>query len=241
MARENPSERTKLLAKLEDYLRRKGIPRVQAFVMVTATGLIGFLASAGLLKVGLKTMWIRYGLAVLAAYGAFLFFVWLWVIFYRGRLSPDSELTGETDLMDEESNSQGPAASLVRDGKSEKGTTDWSSSTSFDIPFDLDFDEFIVVVAVIAGVAAALFSSLYVIFTAPALFAEVLLDGVLSAALYTRLRRVEQQYWLQSAIIRTRFPILATLVLLMVLGLVFQWFAPSAVSIGGVWKEFISN
>jgi hypothetical protein len=241
MAGEHPSERSRLLAKLEEYLRRKGIPRVQAFVMVTATGLIGFLASAGLLKVGLKTMWIRYGLAVIAAYGAFLFFVWLWVIFYRGRLPIDSELSGETDLLRDESNGPAGAKSLVSNGKSEKGTADWSSSTSFDIPLDLDFDEFIVVVAILVVIVVALFSSVYVIVTAPALFAEVILDGVLSAALYRRLRNVEQQHWLQSTIIRTRFPILATLVFLMLLGAVFQWFAPSAVSIGGVWREFMSH
>lgn len=233
------SERSRALAKLEDYLRRKGFPRAQAFVMVTATGLVGFLTSVGLLKIGLETMWIRYGIAVLAAYGAFLFFVWLWLRFYRERLSQSSELATETGLLEEETSSHGPAVSAIRYSKSESWTGGWGPSTSFDVPFDLDFDELIVVVALIAGVAVALFSSLYIIFTAPALFAEVLLDGALSAALYTRLRKVEQQHWLQSMVIRTRFPILATLVFLMLLGFVFQWFAPSAVSIGGVLKAFI--
>ena len=101
----------------------------------------------------------------------------------------------------------------------------------------LDFDELVVVLVVAAAILSAVIASIYLIVSAPALLAEMLLDGVLSAALLRRLRKVDRRHWLESAIIRTRFPVFWVALCFVVMGLVFQWYLPDAVSIGDVWHQ----
>jgi hypothetical protein len=72
--------------------------------------------------------------------------------------------------------------------------------------------------------------------TAPALFAELLLDGILVGQLYRRLRRFDGRHWLETALRRTALPFLATGILLAIAGFAMQRFAPAARSIGEVWK-----
>ena len=63
---------------------------------------------------------------------------------------------------------------------------------------------------VILFVAALLLSSLWVVYSAPVLFAELLVDGVLAASLYRRLRGLESQHWLETALKRTVWPFVVT-------------------------------
>lgn len=86
----------------------------------------------------------------------------------------------------------------------------------------------------LAALALAL-ASLWVVWTAPALLAEVLLDGALSFTLYRHLRRGRQRHWLGSAVRRTMLPFLATAVFLAVLGGALSGIAPGARSIGEVF------
>lgn len=69
---------------------------------------------------------------------------------------------------------------------------------------------------------------------APTLFAELLLDGVLSASLYRRLSRVERWHWLETAVRRTVWPFILTAVMAFAVGWVLQDSAPEARSIGDV-------
>ena len=55
------------------------------FSVVAASGLVGFLTSVTLLHLHLRSMWLRYGLSVGAAYGGFLILVWVWILYYRRR------------------------------------------------------------------------------------------------------------------------------------------------------------
>jgi hypothetical protein len=75
-------------------------------------------------------------------------------------------------------------------------------------------------------------ASLYVIYLAPTLFAELLFDGVLSYTLYRRLRKADSTHWLVTAISRTALPFAATAFFLMVIGAAMTSHAPGARSIG---------
>lgn len=83
-------------------------------------------------------------------------------------------------------------------------------------------------------VLALALTSLWVVWTAPALLAEVLLDGALSFTLYRHLRRTRQRHWLGTAVRRTVLPFLVTAVFLAVLGSALANIAPGARSIGEV-------
>jgi hypothetical protein len=95
-------------------------------------------------------------------------------------------------------------------------------------------EEFAIPLVAVVAVAALLFSSLWVVYSAPLLFAELLVDGVLSATLYRRLRGIETRHWLETAVRRTVVPFVVTVVAAGLCGMTLQYFHPAASSLGAV-------
>ena len=111
------------------------------------------------------------------------------------------------------------------------------SSGSSGFSFDLDLDDgWWVLLAIVALLGAAI-AALYVVYIAPALLAEILLDGVLLAGLYERVKSIEHQHWLRSALRRTAVPAVIIVVFFAIAGYAMQRAAPEAHSIGEVWKH----
>ena len=229
-----PLSRSRVLARIEGRIRRFASPRLQMAVMVAGTGVAGFFASVLLLHLGLHALWLRYGLAVGVAYVVFLLFCWLWVLWHRGELGggdvPDSADDAVGDLLDAVPQG-GDAPAPPVPAEAPEGA---SASSALHA---LDLDEAIVLVAVAVAIAAALAGAVYLVVSAPAFFAELMLDGVLSAALYRRLRRIDHRHWLTSAAWRTGLIFLGVAVVFMILGAVLHAVAPKAVSLGEVWKH----
>jgi len=106
------------------------------------------------------------------------------------------------------------------------------------------FDELIVIALLIAGAISIFFVIWHVInFIAlgPEFLAEVLLDGVFSAALYRRLGQIEHQHWMKTVFAKTKAPFFWTLLFFAFLGVVSARYAPEAVSIGGVVRHPLAN
>ena len=80
-------------------------------------------------------------------------------------------------------------------------------------------------------------ASLYVVYIAPALLAEILVDGVLLSGLYRRVKRIEQRHWRRAAARQTLFPALLAVVFFGIAGYAMQAAVPEARSIGDVWKH----
>jgi hypothetical protein len=91
----------------------------------------------------------------------------------------------------------------------------------------------LLVAALAVGLAL---SSLYVIYSAPTLFAELLLDGALAATLYRRLRGIETRHWVSTALRRTVLPFATTAVFVSVAGWGLHQFAPGAQSVGDAFR-----
>ncbi len=92
-----------------------------------------------------------------------------------------------------------------------------------------------ILVAVLAvGLALA---SLYVVYLAPALFAELLFDGVLSYGLYRHLRKADGRHWLETAFRRTVVPSLLTAIFLAIVGAGVTAYAPGAHTIGAALHQ----
>ena len=97
-----------------------------------------------------------------------------------------------------------------------------------------DADEFAIpLMAIVLAFGLAL-ASFYVIYIAPTLLAEVLVDGTLSFALYRYIRGDDPAHWLVTAIRRSFLPFLATAVFLAIMGAAMAAYAPGAKSIGEV-------
>ncbi|MDX6268838.1 MAG: hypothetical protein QOD28_61 [Acidobacteriota bacterium] len=106
---------------------------------------------------------------------------------------------------------------------------------------DLDLDDgcfwIIIPVAAIAGV---LFLMFYVVYVAPVFLAEILVDALLLAGLYKRLKGVEPRHWLRSCVRRTLLPALLAVALFIAAGYLMERVAPEARSIGEFWREISS-
>jgi polyferredoxin len=94
----------------------------------------------------------------------------------------------------------------------------------------------VVLVLVLVGtlIVTLVASSFFMIYSAPILFAELLVDGVLSASLYRRLRGLRTRHWLDTALRRTAGPFALTAVIVAAGGWAMAVYAPGAHSIGDV-------
>src|ERR1044072_8294094 len=64
--------RTKAVSKIKEYLLKRDWPRFQMSLILILTGLFGFLCSFVMLRMGYRTLWLRYGVAATAGYLVFL-------------------------------------------------------------------------------------------------------------------------------------------------------------------------
>jgi len=221
-------------------LLRDGFPRVQMFILVSLTGLAGFGASALMLLAGLETMALRYALAMGVAYLAFLGLLWLWL---HTSASDYLDLVPVDDGCGNATSSDLPAA--LRDDFSGGGGTFDGGGASANVDFGdtivekplaavASAEEGAIPLVVILLALGLLLSSLFVVWTAPVLFAEILVDALLAAGLYRRLRGLERQHWMVAALKRTVIPFVLTTVLVAGAGWGMEAYAPEARSIGEV-------
>jgi len=207
-------DREREIERVRDALERNEYPRLRMLLIVALTGGCGFLASALMLHHGVESIALRYPLALCVAYGAFLLLLWAWL-----RSRPDDYLDAP-DIPDlgsrwryRQSNGDAPGGFDSFDG------------------IDLG-DDFAIPLLVIAFVAIVVCASLWIVYAAPALFAELLFDGILAAGLYRRLRRGDRRHWLDTALRRTWLPFALTALALIAFGLGVQHYRPHAHSIG---------
>lgn len=233
------------LIRIQRELEYSAYPRIEMGIIVALTGAAGWVASALLLHWGgMLSMAKRYPLALLLAYLVFLGLLWLWVRTSASNYSdtadgPDlSDAADVADMMDSaiprtgfRGGSHQPVAVhdepavLPSIGDSAKSASDALGSVG-------DADEFAIPLLAILLAAGLTLASLYVVYMAPALFAELLLDGVLSYSLYRHLRRGDSAHWLSTAVQRTVLPFALTAVFVALVGAGLAAYAPGSHTLG---------
>jgi hypothetical protein len=111
-----------------------------------------------------------------------------------------------------------------------------SGSATSDVAGVFDAEELGLIIVVIVGLFGALWAVLTIISGAPTLLAELLLDGLLGAGLYARLRHLQRAHWLATALRKTAWQFAGVALLLGLVGGILHWYAPEAASIGEVWR-----
>ena len=244
------------LTRLQRQLETLHWPRLHMTLIVSLTCATGFLASYIFLHLGLTTLWLRYPLAVGSAYLSFLFYLWCWLHIRKDRLRDQLDIP---DLGTSRTSSGGschpehpsfepgggdfggggasgtvdgplPPTSVIEEGPSASG-----SSVS-DVGGVFEAEEFGLVLVVMIALFGALWATLTIISGAPTLFAELLLDALLGAGLYARLRHLQRGHWLATALRNTAWQFAAVALLLGLMGGILHWYAPEAISIGEVWR-----
>ena len=236
------------IQRLRRQLETFGFPRLQMATLVMLTGLAGFTASALLLSGGMLTMWSRYLLALAIAYLVFLGLLWIWL---RSRPDDWHNAPDAINALPTPSHGHPHDVSMsVHDGQfgggGASGSFDGGSGSFTNIDGAAgdavgealsaagQAEELAIPLVVIVLLASLALSSLFMIWAAPTLFAELLVDGVLSASLYRRLRGLQTQNWIVTALRRTFWPFATTALLVAALGWGMSLYAPGAHSIGEV-------
>lgn len=247
--------RSRAIIATRSYLERKSHPRLQMSLMVALTGAAGALSSVLMLHLGLHNMALRYPLALLVAYGFFMFLLWLWL---RTDASDYDNAPDAADLLSSITPRGGSAPETVfRSGSGGDfggggATGDWGvgslASDSADAVGGVgkslgavaeadDLGPPLVAIALalvlVLGLAIA---GCYLIYSAPVLLAEVAVDGALSYALYRRVGNEDPRHWLGTALRRTALPFILCAVLVAGIGWGLQAAAPEARSLGQAWK-----
>lgn len=262
MTRPTPLPRQRHLQRLRWRLERDSFPRLQMLLLVLLTAGSGLLASFALLHAGLTHMGWRYGAAFLLAYGVFLGLLWLWL---RTRAEDYADIPDLTDLgrlVPSEPSTSGGSSTLEGLGGHFGGG---GASSHFDAPAVAETlsepaapaealsnggdaigqalgaaaegEELAIPLIVIVLAAALVLSSAFIVYSAPSLFAELLLDGTLAATLYRRLHRLERRHWLETALRQTLLPFLLTGLLVTGCGAALHHFAPGAHTLGEAWQQ----
>lgn len=239
--------RAEAVLRAQRRLEEESYPRLQMTLIAALTGAFGLLSSFILLRLGVDEMALRYPLALALAYVMFLFLIWLWL---RTNAEDYVEVPDFSNALPSGGGGT-PGVPLRTGGGGDFGGG--GASGSFDGPTPLtaesadpvravgesigsaaDADELAIpLIAIVLAIGLA-FASFYVIYIAPALLAEVLVDGALSYALYRYIRGDDPAHWLITSVRRTFLPFLATAVFLAVIGAAMSAYAPGARSIGEV-------
>lgn len=246
MTRTLQFKRSLAILRIQRKLEDESFPRIQMALIVALTGAFGLVASFALLRAGIDGMALRYPLALVGAYLFFLFLLWLWL---RTKLDEYVDLPDISGLVPDRS--AGDATLPFQTG----GGGDFGgggASASFDAPTSLeatgagsessiaeaagavDLDELAIPIVAIALAVGLALASLYVIYVAPILFAELLVDGAISYVLYRRLRSADTGHWLETALRRTALPFGLTAIFLALVGAAMSAYAPGTRSVGEV-------
>lgn len=242
--------RKQKLAKMHDKIIKSSYPRLEMILLVCFTGLTGFLSSYWLYKFGFTTMWTRYLVSIGVSYMSFIVLlkVWLWCKTSPPISSSNSNGLDNVGEIFDLPYPSGPAPHIPSvdfhgaggsfDSGGASGHFDADSSGAFGeaIGAAAHAEEAAIPLIVIVTVLFALLSSIIFVFSlvnsAPILFSELLVDGVLSASLYRRLKGIDKYHWLESAVKRTFWPFFWVAVTFMIVGVVVQSFMPQIHSIG---------
>ena len=174
------------LQRAEAWLQTRNTPRLHMTLIVSATGAAAFLFSFLMLWAGLGAMGIRYSLAVGLAYLVFLLLLRLWLSYTT---SNESSALSESLLDVADGLRLTPdIVNTIREGGAGGGAI-------ADAGGALSFDEFVFVLVAAAAVAAGFLVCIYVVWTAPALLAEVMVDGLVMSRILKRMNLRGGAYW----------------------------------------------
>ncbi len=251
------ANRSNEIARLQRLIERMHSPRLHMMLIVALTATAGFLASIALLHAGVDSLWLRYLIAIVVAYLSFLLFLWCWLRLRRDDVldsldipSPGSR--GGSSCSPEKpwepgggqfggggaSGSFDDGTQLARLSSESSSSNSGGGSGLSDAAGAFDLEELVVVLLAIAALIGATWAALWIIWAAPAFLAELMLDGALATGLYRRLRGVEGDHWLRTAVRRTIWPFVAVALLFSLAGVGMQIYAPDAKSVGQVLHHY---
>jgi hypothetical protein len=240
--------------RIDAWLRKRFALRIHMTLILAATFAVGLLMARLLADVHIARMWVRYMLAVVAAYAAFLVFIRIW-LYYLGicaRRDRSRNILDVGDLTDAFCNLGTTPIELFSFSNESANSVggNWSSGASsfggggaggswgepepsVAVPnvsggLDFDFDEGWIFILLIVVVLSILTAGIYMVWAAPAIFGETAFHAALAAALIKKTKEMHEPGWVGSVMKSTALPFAFVLAATIALGVVAQKHCPSA-------------
>jgi hypothetical protein len=237
-----PQSRDTEIWRARQRLQRFGWPRLQMGAIVLLTGVAGLVASFVLLTSGIESMPLRYPLAILIAYGVFLLQMWGWI---RWRGDPVADVTDmgiDLALSLPGSGSSGGAWAGSGGGSGGAGSSaSWGDPVSsvgessvldvVDGDVEVSTLPVLAVLAIAAVAVVAVVAAGWVVWSAPVLMAELMVDAAIAGGLYRRMRGAQAQGWWWLCVRHTFWPLLGVIGFFVVFGGIAQWLSPGATTL----------
>ena len=190
----------------------------------------GFIVSFALLSAGMTSMPVRYAISGITGYISFLALLGVYITWKR-RLDGIDLAPDALDLASHALPSGGEGA-LEPSG---------IASTSDGGSWLDGFDELGWVVLALVAALAGLVAVGSIVWTAPALLAEVLVDALIVSSVSRHLADSERRDWTMTAIRRTWLPAIVIVAGIVVAGWALQQAVPDAVSIGPALRALLER
>jgi hypothetical protein len=231
-------------------------PRVHCMLIVSLSAVVAFLTSVLLMVLHIRWMAVRYGVAAIAGYAMFLFLLRAWVRWRWSRVTLNAD---GNDFIDAGSNLDIPLPSFSGGGSGSGGgfgggggrsggggaSGSWGSSGGSSGGggkgggggLDLDGDDLFWIIVVIVAVFGGAIAIGYVVWIAPTLLAEAVVNGAVAGKVYHGMQKRDHEFWTDEIFKRTIFSGIVVIVCAIVAGYAFNKIAPEAISVGGVFAH----
>lgn len=107
-----------------------------------------------------------------------------------------------------------------------------SASSSGLSGIDVDLDDGVALLVIAVVLVLVLSALIYIVWIAPVLLAELMIDAAVVSTLYKPIKKIERRHWLLTALKKTCIPAIAVVLLLAAAGYVMQSAEPEAVTVG---------
>ena len=227
--------RDRAIETLTACIERRGRSQFLMLIFMVVATLTGVIASMWLHAVGMDSMAIRYPLSVGIAYLMFLLELSFFVSHHRAirkKFVDDSAPWHATDLSGIPNvipTGGGRSPTMLAEKPSEGGGRGFGFG-------GFDGDGIVVVLLIIAAIVSTILTSLFMISQAPALLAEVLVDGVLFFGIAKRVNRMNTQHWVSGVMRRTFVPMLVLAAFFSAIGFGLQSIAPKATTMADAFR-----
>jgi hypothetical protein len=238
-----PSEK-----RLAAVLEHRFFLRLHMTAILTATILVGLVTTRGLFLLHVNVFWLRYAVAVITAYAAFVGCVKLWLVYIAARSGGSDWLDSINITGGGSSSSSGSSSSFSSGGGKFGGggaSGDWSgsrttlaaapvvttksSSKSSGGGGSDDLGELILIVLIIALVVAIIASFVWLVWAAPGILSETAFNAALAGALTRHAHKATHGNWIGSVMKKTALPFVLILLLSIAVGAWAQHYCPTAV------------
>lgn len=247
---------------LRERIMARHAVRLHCALILCACFGMGLVVTKLVLLAGVDAMWVRYSVALVAAYLTFLLGVRIWLRYAgfdqpvlpsrraRGNVEfPD--VIGDVDLPARTTGavfrggggrSGGGGASLKFDGAASASEAQGPSLVTVSSRGSagwsgFDLDDGLVLVALIALVLAVSGAVIYLIYAAPTILADAAFAALLSAGLVKSTRRIATGHWVTSVVGHTWVAFGVVFVLALAFALVAQHYVPEARTVGDVLRR----